>query len=199
LGICLADNPNVLTDLERCREANRDAARCPKSPKPISSSLCPCEGAQASRKSLAELVDANDRAFRDSRRQRAAWVSSHAPECTELPVEGDRGFEILSPPPASLPRIASRREPQGRKAGAFMGAGCQFGRKRVRPKWRTSSPSPGEAQIATPWIRRCGDNPSSCAQILCQSSHRPPDCDLAGLVADHVRMKRHCRRDGRSR
>jgi hypothetical protein len=96
LGICLADNPNVLTDLERCREANRDDARCSKSPKPISSSLCPCEGAQASRKSLAELVDANDRAFRASRRQRAAWVASHAPECTELPVEGDRGFESIS-------------------------------------------------------------------------------------------------------
>jgi hypothetical protein len=55
-----------------------------------------CEGAQASRKSLAELVDANDRAFRASRRQRAAWVASHAPECTELPVEGDRGFESIS-------------------------------------------------------------------------------------------------------
>jgi hypothetical protein len=23
----------------------------------------------------------------------AAWVASHAPECTELTVEGDRGFE----------------------------------------------------------------------------------------------------------
>src|SRR6476659_8518041 len=26
----------------------------------------------------------------------AAWVASHAPECTELTVEGDRGFESTS-------------------------------------------------------------------------------------------------------
>jgi hypothetical protein len=46
------------------------------------------ELAQACRKSLAERVDANDRAFRGF--PMAAWVASHAPECT---VEGDRGFE----------------------------------------------------------------------------------------------------------
>jgi hypothetical protein len=47
--------------------------------------------AQACRKSLAERVDANDRAFRGF--PMAARVASHAPECTELTVEGDRGFE----------------------------------------------------------------------------------------------------------
>jgi hypothetical protein len=26
----------------------------------------------------------------------AAWVASHLPECTELTVEGDRGFESCS-------------------------------------------------------------------------------------------------------
>src|ERR1700720_2200887 len=64
-------------------------------------------------------------------------IAPASPDAPELEVRTQ-----LSPP-ASLPRTASRREPQGRKAGAFMGAGCQFGRKRVRPKWRTSSPSPG--------------------------------------------------------
>jgi hypothetical protein len=42
-------------------------------------------------KSLAERVDANDRAFRGF--PMAARVASHAPECTKLTVEGDRGFE----------------------------------------------------------------------------------------------------------
>jgi hypothetical protein len=46
--------------------------------------------AQACCKSLAEHVDANDRAFRGV--PMAARVASHAPECTELAVEGDRGF-----------------------------------------------------------------------------------------------------------
>jgi hypothetical protein len=46
---------------------------------------------QACRKSR---VDANDRAFRGF--PMAARVASHAPECTELTVEGDRGFESVS-------------------------------------------------------------------------------------------------------
>ena len=46
---------------------------------------------QACRKSVAERVDAHDRAFRGF--PMAARVASHAPECTELTVEGDRGFE----------------------------------------------------------------------------------------------------------
>jgi hypothetical protein len=49
---------------------------------------------QACRKSLAERVDANDRAFRGF--PMAARVASHAPECTKLTVEGDRGFEAGS-------------------------------------------------------------------------------------------------------
>jgi hypothetical protein len=43
---------------------------------------------QARRKSLA---DANNRASGASRWRRGS--ASHAPECTELTVEGDRGFE----------------------------------------------------------------------------------------------------------
>ena len=58
-GLCPAENPIVPTDLKRCREGERDAARCSKSPKPISSSsLVRVKAPQACRKSLAELVDA---------------------------------------------------------------------------------------------------------------------------------------------
>jgi hypothetical protein len=39
----------------------------------------------------------------------AAWVASHAPECTELTVEGDRGFES-----GSLHRRV-RSEPRSRR------------------------------------------------------------------------------------
>jgi hypothetical protein len=72
-------------------KANRDAARCSKSPKPISSPgfVRP----QACRKSVAERVDANDRAFRASRWRRGSVARAR---CTELTVEGDRGFESCS-------------------------------------------------------------------------------------------------------
>jgi len=59
-GLCPAENPIVPTDLKRCR-----AARCSKSPKPISSSsFVRVKAPQACRKSLAELVDAERSAFR---------------------------------------------------------------------------------------------------------------------------------------
>jgi hypothetical protein len=54
-------------------KANGDAARCSKSPKPISSSSFVHEGAPGvPRKSLAELVAANDRAFWASRWRRGS-------------------------------------------------------------------------------------------------------------------------------
>jgi hypothetical protein len=64
-GLCPAENPIVPTDLKRCREGERDAARCSQSLKPISSSsLVRVKAPQACRKSLAELVDAERLASR---------------------------------------------------------------------------------------------------------------------------------------
>jgi hypothetical protein len=48
---------------------------------------------QACGKSVAERVDANDRAFRASRWRRGSVARVR---CTELTVEGDRGFESCS-------------------------------------------------------------------------------------------------------
>jgi len=88
------------------------------------------KGTQARHKSLGELVDAADRRSGPSR-WRVARARVHRAH--------RRGGPRVRIPP-SHPRTASPKE---KKAGAFMGAGCQFGMKRVRPKWRTSSPSPG--------------------------------------------------------
>jgi hypothetical protein len=64
-------------------------------------------------KSLAERVDANDRAFRGF--PMAARVASHAPECTKLTVEGDRGFEsgslhrrVMCKPDSSIAKLRRR-------------------------------------------------------------------------------------------
>jgi hypothetical protein len=57
-------NPIVPTDFQRCREGEKGAARYSKSQKPISSStpaFVHVKGAPGMGKSLAELVDANDR------------------------------------------------------------------------------------------------------------------------------------------
>src|SRR3984893_9890211 len=48
---------------------------------------------QACRKSVAERVDGNDRAFRASRCRRLSVARAR---CSELTVEGDRGFESCS-------------------------------------------------------------------------------------------------------
>jgi hypothetical protein len=53
----------------------------------------------ACRKSLAELVDANDQAFRASRWRRGS--ASRPPECTELTVDGGPRVRIRLPPAAS--------------------------------------------------------------------------------------------------
>jgi hypothetical protein len=53
---------------------------------------------EACRKSLAERVDANDRAFRASRWRRESVARAR---CTELTVEGGPRVRILLPPAAS--------------------------------------------------------------------------------------------------
>src|ERR1700730_3386596 len=61
-------------------KANGDAARCSKLPKPISSSSFVHEGAPGvPRKSLAELVAANGRAFWASRWRRGSLARASAP------------------------------------------------------------------------------------------------------------------------
>jgi hypothetical protein len=60
----LVTNPIVPTDFQRCREGEKGTARYSKSRKPISSStpaFVHVKAAPGMRKSLAELVDANDR------------------------------------------------------------------------------------------------------------------------------------------
>ena len=111
------------------------------------------------------------------------------------PIPRDRWFES-----ASLHRRVSREpraaaSPREEKRALLWAPAASLGGNACARSGAPPARLRGEAHIATPWIRRCGDNPSSCEQILCQSSYRPPDCDLNGLVADHVRMKRHCRRD----
>jgi hypothetical protein len=97
LGICPADNPIAPTDLKRCREGE-PRRRCSKSPKPISSSGAP----RACRKSRAEFVDANDRAFRASpwRRGRASHARVHR-------AHRSRGTEGSNPAPSSGESIAN--------------------------------------------------------------------------------------------
>ena len=48
---------------------------------------------QACRKSVAQRVDANDRAFRASPWRRGSVARAR---CTDLTVEGDRGFDSIS-------------------------------------------------------------------------------------------------------
>jgi hypothetical protein len=94
---------------------------------------------QACRKSLAELVDANERAFRASRWRRGA--ASYARECIELTVEGDRGFESPSlhrrvrcePGAGLVPAPHQSKEPprQPRRASGRRCLADIYGRKRV--------------------------------------------------------------------
>src|SRR3984893_10670943 len=71
-------------------EANREAARCSKSPKPISSPAL-----SVPRRAANRSPSASTRTIGRSGLHDGGAGPSHAPECTELTVEGDRGFESI--------------------------------------------------------------------------------------------------------
>src|ERR1700730_12918084 len=72
-------------------KVNRDAARCLKSPKPISSAALSIPRRAANRSPSASMRTIGRSGLHDG-----GAGPSHAPECTELTVEGDRGFESIS-------------------------------------------------------------------------------------------------------
>src|ERR1700716_3749644 len=70
-----------------------DAATMVPSPRRLPHTISPQEEAGFEPKSVAERIDANDWAFRASRCRRGSVARTR---CTELTVEGDRGFESCS-------------------------------------------------------------------------------------------------------
>jgi hypothetical protein len=94
-------SPIVPTDLEACRDGEKDAARCSKPSEARSRAqgrLCPCERRpRACRKSHGELIDANDRRSGLGLTM-ASWVVSRA----RVPrAHGRRGTEGSNPSPSS--------------------------------------------------------------------------------------------------
>ena len=92
----LVTNPIVPTNFQRCREGEKGAARYSKSRKPISSStpaFVHVKGAPGMQKSLAELVDANDRRSGpyDSEMGRVARRPG-APSSPQTGTEGSQPF-----------------------------------------------------------------------------------------------------------
>jgi hypothetical protein len=108
------------------------------------------------------------------------------PGCASGSNAGCGGFCDFSPQiaegsliPPSHPRTASPKE---KKPALLWAPAASLGGNACARSGAPPARLRGEAHIATPWIRRCGDNPSSCVQILCQSTYRPPDCDLNSPV-----------------
>jgi hypothetical protein len=169
---CPADNPIVPTDLERCREVEprrRQMLEIAEAGLDLEVGFVHVKGTQARHKSLGELVDAADRRSGPSR-WRVARARVHRAH--------RRGGPRVRIPP-SHPRTASPKE---KKPALLWAPAASLGGNACARSGAPPARLRGEAHIATPWIRRCGDNPSSCGQILCQSTYRPPDCDLNSLV-----------------
>ena len=109
-ALCLADKsyrPDRSRTLPRRR--NRDAARCSGSPKPISSSRAAfvrVKGAPGMRKSIAELVDANDRRSGASRWRVVASRAARVHRAHRR--RGTERVRIHLPPAASQRRTPPR-------------------------------------------------------------------------------------------
>ena len=103
-GIAPGDNPIVATDLERCREGEKERCEMLEAVRSRSRARdrrCPCErrpGPATNRS--ASSVDATGSAFRTF--TMAPWVVSRAPGCSELTVDGGPRVRISLPPGRSL-------------------------------------------------------------------------------------------------
>jgi len=86
-----ADNPIVPTDLEPCREGEQGGCQMLEVAEPISSPAL-----SVPRRAANRSPSASTRTIGRSGLHDGGAGPSHAPECTELTVEGDRGFESCS-------------------------------------------------------------------------------------------------------